>query len=134
MIGHAPGRSEWRLLCAAWIAILFFRVAIALLGFRRINALFPAHYRPAPDAFAIRVAAAVYSASRDVPGATCLIEASAARALFACRGYAATMRIGVRKGADGRLEAHAWLLSRDRIIMGSGADAFDGYRPIADFS
>jgi hypothetical protein len=38
--------------------------------------------------------------------------------LLARRGHPALLRIGVLKGEEGRLEAHAWLESKGRIVIG----------------
>jgi hypothetical protein len=63
----------------------------------------------------------------------CLAQASAARALFALRGYRVTMRVGVRGEGERQIGAHAWLLSEGQVIFGSSVDGFQLYRPIADF-
>jgi hypothetical protein len=68
-----------------------------------------------------------------VPGATCLVQACAARALFALRGYRVTMRVGVREAGVTGITAHAWILSGDNVVLGSRVENFDDYRPIADF-
>jgi hypothetical protein len=69
-----------------------------------------------------RIAWAVGAASRYVPTATCLSQALAAQVLLARHGHPASLRIGVARGAAGRLEAHAWIESRGRIVIGGTAD------------
>lgn len=126
--------TGWRLLASAWLLTAFFRLALAVATFRRLDWMFGRSERaPPPEAYAARVAAAVHAASRFVPGATCLAQACAARALFSWRGYGVTMRVGIRRGEDGNVVGHAWLLSREQVILGGGATRFDDYRPIADF-
>ena len=58
------------------------------------------------------------AASRRVPKATCLTQAIALRTLLARDGKESELRIGVAKAEDGRLEAHAWLESDGRIVIG----------------
>jgi hypothetical protein len=65
-----------------------------------------------------RVAWAIQSASRLIPGATCLTQALAGRILLARLGEPSVVRIGVAKGNNG-FEAHAWVENRGRILIGA---------------
>lgn len=67
-------------------------------------------------------------ASRLTPRATCLTQALAARALLARYNHPSDVRIGVAK-AGRALEAHAWLVHKDRIILGNLSD-LPRYRPL----
>lgn len=58
--------------------------------------------------------------SRLVPGATCLTQAVAGQILLQRNGYHATLRLGVRTGAQG-FAAHAWLEQDGRKILGQAA-------------
>lgn len=79
-----------------------------------------------------RIAWAVTVASQVVPGArTCLIRALAVQTLLARAGLPARCHIGVAKGEGGRLEAHAWVASQDRIVIGGGGLA--RYTPLVAF-
>ena len=130
----SPGKVGWRLFCAACAMLLLFRFAVPVFGYRRLARFFPERSSAPPGPYARRVAAAIQSAGRFVPGSTCLIQACAARTLLALRGYGVTMRVGVRKAsAAGGIAAHAWLLSGDHVILGSAVEDFHDYRPIADF-
>lgn len=124
---------DGRLVCAAWLAVALFATLNALVGYRRITWLFVSKAPSPPDPLARRIAAAVLVASRGVGGATCLTQACAARALLGLRGYAVTMRVGVRDAGQGHLAAHAWLISDDRVILGAGVEDFERYRPITDY-
>ncbi|MCL4294766.1 MAG: lasso peptide biosynthesis B2 protein [Anaerolineae bacterium] len=74
--------------------------------------------RPSPE----RVARVVQAAGRYVPGATCLPQALAVQTLLKQRGYSSSLRIGVAKGEGGQLEAHAWVESQGRIVIGNSND------------
>jgi hypothetical protein len=50
--------------------------------------------------------------------ATCLPRALAAQTLLLQAGYETTLRIGMAKTADGKLEGHAWLERNGDIIIG----------------
>jgi Transglutaminase-like superfamily len=65
---------------------------------------------------------AVVLASRYVPAATCLTQALAGQVLLAQHGEPALLRIGVTKNEAGKLEAHAWVESRGRIVIGASAE------------
>lgn len=133
MTAERRRRIGWRLFGAGLALTLFFRLALSLFGFRRLVRLFPPRERNAPDAYAGRVALAVQAASRCVPGSACLVQACAAMALLNWRGYAATLRVGVRRGNNDQLVSHAWLLSGGFVVLGGTASEFEQYRPIADF-
>ena len=71
-----------------------------------------------PSATAQDVAWAVRSASRVVPGATCLTQALAAKLVLSRRGYSSRLRIGVARGPGHRLRAHAWLEANGVVVVG----------------
>ena len=58
---------------------------------------------------------------RRLPSMTCLIEAMALQDLLARRGWSAQLRIGVRNHGES-LEAHAWLESGGRVLIGDMPD------------
>ncbi|MSR22793.1 MAG: lasso peptide biosynthesis B2 protein [Gemmatimonadetes bacterium] len=64
----------------------------------------------------------VARAARVVPGATCLVQALAAEWPIRRGGAAASLRFGVAKG-DGGLDAHAWLESGGRVLLGGDPGA-----------
>jgi hypothetical protein len=86
-----------------------------------------AHHTDQPSAN--RIAWAVSVASRYVPAATCLPQALAVRMLFKQQGYPARLYIGVAKGERGQLEAHAWVESEGRIVVGNSQD-LSRYTPL----
>ena len=62
---------------------------------------------------------AVSVASRYVPGgATCLPQALATHVLLERAGYAARLHIGVAKNGERQLQAHAWVESQGRVVIG----------------
>jgi Transglutaminase-like superfamily len=63
-------------------------------------------------------------ASRYVPAATCLTQALAGQILLAQYGEPALLQIGVAKNEAGKLEAHAWVESRGRIVIGDSEELF----------
>jgi hypothetical protein len=65
-----------------------------------------------------RVVWAVEAAARRVPSATCLTQALAAKAMLNRRGFSIDLHIGVAKGSQGNLEAHAWIEYAKRVVIG----------------
>ncbi len=115
----------WAIMLGLWLLPfqtfrrLLARVTQAPTGWREANQL-------SPD----RIVWAVAVASRHMPGArTCLAQALAAQVLLARRGHPVRLRIGVAKGEGGRLEAHAWVESEGRIVIGGVGDLLR-YNPL----
>jgi hypothetical protein len=72
-----------------------------------------------------RLTWAVETVSRFVPAATCLTQALAAQVLLTRRGRAARLHIGVSKAEGRKLEAHAWVESQGRVVIGgSGLERY----------
>ena len=66
---------------------------------------------------------AVAVMSMYVPKATCLTRALAAQILLAGQNYPSNIKIGVSK-TEGNFEAHAWLESGDKIVLGQSETEF----------
>ena len=118
----APSRR--RLVVKASLVVAAYRVALTTVPFRWVRGVAARLAEPArEDAAGARpreeLTWAVKAASRRVPRATCLTQALALQTLLAQEGYASNLHIGVAK-ADGRFEAHAWLESGGRVVIGGG--------------
>jgi hypothetical protein len=62
---------------------------------------------------------AIASAAARVPWRSdCLLQAMAASAMLRKRNLPSHVCIGVRRGANGALEAHAWLVTNGGIVTG----------------
>lgn len=69
-----------------------------------------------------RIAWAVEKAGGQVPTAKCLCRALAGQVLFSWHGIPSSLRIGVLKKSESELEAHAWVESEGRVLVGELAD------------
>lgn len=122
--------DRWLLIRAGWW------LGLITLGLRviRLQALQRLLRRRAtlrtPSVPAQRIAWAVRVASRIVPAATCLPQTLTAQYLFIQHGYPAELQIGAAKRPDGTLEAHAWLTSGGKIVLGELPD-MDRFVPLA---
>ena len=129
-----PSLRDMRLLLLCWSGLIVARLALLLISYRRLAPLFSHAAKVPPPPLVRRIEAALITASRFVPASTCLVQACAMRGLLALNGYGVTMRVGVRTAPDGKLAAHAWLLSGEQVILGGHASDFSAYRALADFS
>jgi hypothetical protein len=117
------GRQDWAdMLRAAWHLAQARRVLGRLdpRGFRPGAAADPAPLPcPLAPAQLDRMSRAIGRAALLVPWrADCLVQAEAGRRWIAGLGVAAEIRLGARKGPDGRLDAHAWLLCGGLVVTG----------------
>ena len=117
--------SDRRLLLRTIAPLIAMRAALWTLTFARVRRLAEAMSRPLrTDADAARpspdrIAWATATGSRVVPkGSNCLVRALATGIMLKRYGYPSELKIGVTKPASGRLEAHAWLESGGRVVIG----------------
>lgn len=66
----------------------------------------------------LSISRSIRAASHYIPKATCLPQALTAQHLLIWNSYPADFQIGVAKDANGKLEAHAWVTSQNKIIVG----------------
>ena len=77
----------------------------------------------------LRVLRCTAAAARFMPvSSTCLATAMVVQALLQRHGYSALMRIGVRRPADGKFAAHAWLEYEGAVIVGGPASVVNEYQ------
>jgi len=117
---------------AAWLVLL--RVLLAAAPFARVQRLVSraceagapgvrCHF-PAPS----RIGYLVAAAANLIPGTTCLPRALATQVLLGRHGHGAELHIGVNRDSQGRFQAHAWVETGGRVVIG-GSDV-TGYKPI----
>ena len=134
-------RREAVLLTQALCAVLLARAHLWRGAHHALRRRIEAHpvpdpAAPAPRADLAEIAWSVRSASRLVPGATCLTQASAGQLLLARRGFATTIRLSVpaQAAAPGRLAPHAWLMAGNTIVLGGTAEDYGRHCPLHDFT
>ncbi|HTR21474.1 MAG TPA: lasso peptide biosynthesis B2 protein [Gemmatimonadales bacterium] len=124
--------ADRSLLIRSGLVLTLARLALWLLpltGARRLLAWLTKPH-PVQTATAERIGWAVSVASRVVPRATCLPQALAGEALLAQDRHPVALRIGVVKTDRGRLEAHAWVESAGRIVVGDLDRRHAAYTPL----
>ena len=135
-----PTLRELRRLIPAlcWTAIV--RAGLSLTSFRSlVRGLrrFRPEGRARTSASLEELVWSVGAAARLIPGAnTCLPKALVADLILARHGFDASLRIGATKSPEGALEAHAWVESDGRVVLGGQASPtrFEKLQPAAGAS
>ena len=118
-----------RLFVQAFLLLEFVRLGLWILPFRTLRCLLSrvskgptkprSTGRPSPE----EIAWIVEVASRHSPRAkTCLTQALAAQILLTRHGYPALVHLGVLRGKQKQFQAHAWVESEGRIVIGGGRE------------
>lgn len=120
--------ADRRLFLKATLLVWIFRLALWLLPFRLVRQLL-ARFARAPlaarqDVPIDSVIWAVTTASRYVPVANCLPQALVAKLMLARQGHDAIVHIGVKRTDAGRFQAHAWVESNGRVVIGGSRELF----------
>ena len=114
----------------AWLWLMAARAGLTLFSYRWIAQLvarLPVR-RSAAGTTPERCARAIGRAIRLAPGCGCLPQAVATQCLLRREGLNSHIVFGVAHNQDGSLEAHAWLWSDGRILV--GGDVAGRYTPL----
>ena len=104
--------TVWAVRLCLWVApFSWVRRLIARLA-RRVR-----EAAPATAGDDEQIAHAVRFAAARVPGASCLTQALAARAMLGRAGLPGELRIGVRRDDGSFLNAHAWIERPDGAVL-----------------
>lgn len=122
-------KRDRRLLVSAALLLGTIRLGLWLLPFQTLRHLL-AGITQTPDKLqktdrvcVDKVVWAVAVASRYMPGGVkCLARALATQVLLGQRGLRAQLHIGVAKSEAGQLEAHAWVESQGKVVIGGLKD------------
>jgi hypothetical protein len=108
------------------------RLALWALPFNTARRLFARRARrpSAPFPTTERIGWAISVAKRFIPQGNCLPQALAAESLLIRSGYPVELRIGVAKTDEGRLDAHAWVESAGRLVVGDLTQGLATYTPL----
>jgi len=129
--------TEQRLLLKAAIVLGVIRLGLNVLPFSTLWWLLTLSPRASSELSATRhgspdrVAWAVAVASPYMLGVRpCLTQALAVQLLLRRRGYAACLRLGVAKGERGQVEAHAWVETGGKVVIGGPTSELERYTPL----
>lgn len=118
---------ERQLLIKAFVLLGVIRLGLWLLPFpvlrRLLATINQANPQPSHAPNTEQIVEAVNRSSRIMTGdAKCLARALTTQALMLRCGHSSEFRIGVAKGEKGQFEAHAWVESQGRIVIGNLTD------------
>lgn len=117
-------------LALAWVLVFVVPLRRTQALLRRLSAPATATCADRSDSACAVARRVVWIADRLPWHSTCLVRAIAGFLLLARRRVGGvSIRIGVRR-AEGRIDAHAWLLRGAEILLGGGET--DTYAPLAD--
>jgi hypothetical protein len=120
-------------LIKAFCIVALIRLGLSTIGYNRLRRIVPVAGGAAPPELIKSIAWAVRRSARLVPGASCLTQALAVQFLLARRGFKSIIKVGVREDA-GKILAHAWLVSEDRVAIGGSMTALAAYTAIANLT
>lgn len=127
-------REKW-LFTEAYMLLGLMRLAVSLLPFKWLirslkqstGTIAPPALLPEQKRIATSVARLVPAAAGGTPWeSVCLVQALTAQRMLKRRGIPGVFYLGVMYDADTekKMKAHAWLLSDDIIVTGSGFESF----------
>ncbi|HXV27608.1 MAG TPA: lasso peptide biosynthesis B2 protein, partial [bacterium] len=123
----------------AFLLLLTVRFALFIIPFKTFRHLFdricPVPQQPPlhDEAMLDKKSWLIRVAGRYVPGSEkCLSEALVTQALLRQEGFPALLKIGVTKSEEGKLHAHAWVESCEKIVI--GGKGVTGYKPLVAFA
>ena len=121
--------TDRRLLVRAAMVVTAFRVALWVCPFRVLRRFFANRKPAASSGFPKKkLVWAVEATAKRIPRATCLTQAMALQYLLLRSGYTCTVQIGVTHDEARKFQAHAWVESDGKILIG-GREA-DRYTPL----
>lgn len=123
------GNSDRQLLVSAAFLLIAIKFGLWLLPFQTWQGLLARTIKTNlelqnKDKISVdKIAWMVNVASRYMPGGVkCLARALATQVLLGRYGHKAQIRLGVAKSKSGQLEAHAWVESHGRVVIGNLKD------------
>jgi hypothetical protein len=129
-------QNDRRILVKAMFLVWGVRLTLWLFPFRLLRALLarfsgaPTGYKSVKQMPIEKVVWAVTVVSRYVPFATCLTQALSTKFLLSRFGHDAHVCIGVARSDTGKFEAHAWLESGGRVVIGGSEASLQRYTPL----
>src|SRR2546427_3806445 len=124
---------EQRLLVKAALLLGVIRLGLRLLPFRTLWWLLnhapiglpAAKFNPDRIAWAVTVTSPYVLGVRP-----CLTQALAAQLLLVRRGFSARLHLGVARGEQGQVQAHAWVEADGKVVIGGSASELERYTPL----
>ncbi|GAX39658.1 hypothetical protein NIES4075_06140 [Tolypothrix sp. NIES-4075] len=131
--------QEKKLLINTFFLLILVRLGLWLLSFKTLQQLLSSISNAKPkcqekDHISIdKIIWAVEVSSHYMPGVKCLARALTCQLFMSRHGYTSNLCIGVAKGQEGELKAHAWLENQGQVVIGDVAD-LSNFSQLASFA
>lgn len=131
-----PLEDKALLLSCAWRLISTY-LALKTLGYPRVSRdlsdeLTRSRRKSSGTLSAAKIIWAVRAAARALPWTKCLAQAVTLHFLLARSGHASIVRIGIAGDQKLGFKAHAWVVHKERIVIGEAGAADGRFRPMTD--
>ncbi len=126
-------RRHHRILWIAFRVLLIVRIRLTFRSYHDVVRWSERHARPLN--FPIQLPVLVWSithCSRLIPRASCLTQALALRFIMMRMGEDCVVRIGVRTTKARPFDAHAWVIHRDRVLIGGNEEDLQTFTRLVD--
>jgi Transglutaminase-like superfamily len=124
------GYGDRTLIISTFVLLASVRLGLWLLRFRillkisRKISQFNSNSKITQQFSVRKIAWCVDKVSCFMPGVKCLARALTTQMLMSRYGYNSQLRIGVAKGEQGNLEAHAWVEYQEKVVIGYLPDLY----------
>ena len=121
-------------LARATLTIIRIRSSLFFFKYERIARTIRVrkHQGPQSEAQPFVAAWAVKNVSRVIPLATCLTQALSLQEMLAKDGYTSTIRVGVKLDDEDEVDAHAWVIFEDHVLIGGNDRNLEDYSVLTD--
>ena len=128
------GIRHFRSLVEAIAVLVGMRIALLLFSYRTIatRVTLRDSVRAPDEIQPILKAWSVKQAAKTVPFASCLPQALTLQYLLARLGLNSAVRIGVRVDDADEVDAHAWVIYEDDVLIGGANHDLDSYNVLTD--
>lgn len=114
--------ADKALLLNSLLRLAAVRIGLGVLGYRKLAPLLATRLSAQASAAAPdKLAWAVGAAARALPGSSCLAQALTLHCLLSRAGHDSLVRIGVAKGEAQPINAHAWVIHHNQVLIGQTA-------------
>ncbi|MHC5674162.1 lasso peptide biosynthesis B2 protein [Nostoc sp.] len=127
--------QEKQLLTNTFLLLILVRLGLWLLSFKTLQQLLSSisNAKPKYQVSIDKIIWAVEVSSHYMPGVKCLARALTCQLFISRHGYTSNLCIGVAKGQEGELKAHAWLENQGQVVIGDVAD-LSNFSQLASFA
>lgn len=125
-----------RLYTRCFFTVSIVRLALWMTKYQKLRMLLVRSCHEDPQTHrkgtVIHTLRAVDRVARLIPDASCLTQSIAGQALLSWQGIPSRISMGVMKTPDGSLEAHAWLVWNEVVVLQGDQRTVRKYRKIMD--